>query len=140
MLERRWGMTRTDIEVVATNWSTGKFHYTRRMFMKRVTEKDLQQEVARQGEVLDKIIDTYVVGDAQGNSFLSKQEIERLLDNHFIRVENLLKTYDNQPKKPSLYEELREDFKTLSEDFKESVTPETANLKRKATQLLNSNM
>lgn len=112
-------------------FSNIQFKQEKEGFIMEDMTKQLQTEVLQHGEELNVIIDNHVTGDKNENSFLTKKEVEHMLNNHFIRVENLLKSYDNQPERSDPYEEIRKEMKALGEDFSKNITDSIAAVKEK---------
>lgn len=75
---------------------------------------NLQQEVEKHGEELLDVIDKHVIQDEEGRSYISSDELEGLLKNHFIQVEDLLKSHTE----PSYLSKLTDKVKSTPEKLR----------------------
>lgn len=117
-------------------------------YQKRKLERDaftdsLENEMAKHGTELMQTIDEYVV-DENEKAYLSKQELEQMLSNHFMRIEesmaSLLKSNEPQQNKNSFSNylvELKKKLKDHSQHFKESVIERTVAAKQKMNDNVN---
>lgn len=108
--------------------------YLKRKNAQKVVTEEIKRELDHHSDELVTVIDTHVQGDEQGKSYLTGKEVENLLNNHFIRIENLLKSYEKQPKKASLpehYRDLKQNLMDFSNDFKNSIVERTTTSKEK---------
>lgn len=97
-------------------------------------KRDLKELVVEHEAKLIEIIDTFVEADEEERSYVSKKEVENMLENHFIRIENLFKAHTNQSKAVVLtdqYDEIRKNLKSLSDDFVRDITDGIASAKEK---------
>ncbi|MEC1177281.1 hypothetical protein P9B03_02190 [Metasolibacillus meyeri] len=91
-----------------------------------ISEKELQlkEELQRHGEELTQIIETYVVGNQQGQAYLTKDDAEQMLDAHFTRITDYIQEHFGQPKKQSFaerFDTFKSDLKGFANGFKESL-------------------
>ena len=95
---------------------------------------ELQSVMDQHGEDLQTVISNTVSQNENEKSFVSKEEIENLLENHFKRVEELVDSYSQQSQKgisiSDLYEELQEKLKEMLNDFSTKVKERFAEAKQ----------
>lgn len=74
---------------------------------------------------LHNTIDRHIVGNKEGKSYISKNEVERMLDQHFKKVESLVERYDSKTKSrlsfSDSFNELKESMKKAATKFKETL-------------------
>lgn len=122
--------------------------YQKRIYGRETLTDNLEDEMAKHGSELMQTIETYVVGDEKEKAFLSKQELEQMLNDHFTRIEDsmasLLKSNELQNKKSfgHYLVEMKKQLKDQSQHFKNSIIERTAVTKQKmkdnANGLLNN--
>jgi len=96
---------------------TGPIHNDYREFVLRAFkehEKDLHNT-----------IDRHIVGTKEGKSYISKDEVREMLEEHFEKVDNLLGEYDANTKSgfslSESFNDLKENMKKVATEFKESL-------------------
>lgn len=96
---------------------TGTIHNDYREFILRAFkehEKDLHNT-----------IDRHVVGTKEGRSYISKDEVKEMLEEHFEKVEGLWVEYNDKTKSgfslAESFNDLRENMKKVATEFKESL-------------------
>ncbi|MEY9978764.1 hypothetical protein [Lysinibacillus sp. RC79] len=118
--------------------------YQKRKFGKDAFTDSLENEMAKHGTELMQTIEQYAVGDENEKAFLSKQEFEQMLNNHFMRIEDsmasLLKSNESQQNKNSFSDyliEMKKQLKDHSQHFKGSVIERTVAAKQKMNDNVN---
>lgn len=87
-------------------------------------EQQLKEELQRHGEELTQIIETYVVGNQQGQAYLTKDDAEQMLDAHFTRITDYIQDHFGQPKKQAFaerFDAFKSDLKGFANGFKENL-------------------
>lgn len=96
-------------------------------------EQQLKEELQRHGEELTQIIETYVVGNQQGQAYLTKDDAEQMLDAHFTRITDYIQDHFGQPKKQSFaerFDAFKSDLKGFANGFKESLVNRSTKAKK----------
>lgn len=102
----------------------------------------LQKFVAEHGEELKKVIDEKLQGDNKGISYVSREEVEKMLDDHFGKMEKLFTTLVQQqrplPLKEKLNnwtEQLKDRLDTKMEMIKQGISGARQNFTEKVTDV-----
>ncbi|WP_342558987.1 hypothetical protein [Metasolibacillus sp. FSL K6-0083] len=100
--------------------------FTYRGVMPNEKEMALQQVIERYSKEILQTVETYVSGDKQGSAYLTKNEMGHMLHNHFIRIENHLEQYFEQPVPKVTFAER---FETFKNDLKQSLVERSTKTK-----------
>ncbi|KYG92025.1 hypothetical protein A0U40_03540 [[Bacillus] sp. KCTC 13219] len=107
--------------------------FTYRGVMPNEKEMALQQVIERYSKEILQTVETYVSSDKQGSTYLTKNEMEHMLHNHFIRIENRLEQYFEQPAPKVTFAERFETFKNdlqqFAKDLKQSLVERSTKTK-----------
>ena len=108
--------------------------YQKRKHAKDAFTNDLQNEIEKHGADLLNVVETQVVGDENDQSFLTKKEVEHLINDQFNRIEHMLHSLDRQSKKRTFADyrdEMRNLLKECHQHFKSSIIEHTLTSKQK---------
>ncbi|MGG3801198.1 LPD25 domain-containing protein [Metabacillus fastidiosus] len=94
--------------------------------------KDMLQ---KHGQELQEAIEQNLEGDQQGNSYISKNELEDMLQKHFNRVEEMMKNYQPKEEKKSISERLQERYEHYQEKLNDYGQGFTKSLKKRVTSV-----
>ncbi|GEM_PF-6134505 len=94
---------------------------------------ELEKMVEEHRQEVQKSVNEHLQGDENG-SYISKEEVQHMLDNHFKRVENLIGYYSEQQQKgmsiSDVYNQLQERLKNLIKEFTESIKQRVSEAKK----------
>jgi len=97
---------------------------------------ELQKMIEEHGQEVQNSVNEHLQGDENG-SYISKEEIQNMLDNHFKRVEKLMGYYSEQQQKgmsiSDVYNQLQEKLKNLIKEFTDSLRQRVSEAKKNLT-------
>lgn len=99
-----------------------------------MNRKVLDEAIEVHGEELVNVINQELEGNKNGQSLLTQQQVENMLNEHFQKVEKLLESnQDNKQSFPDFLGDMREQLKEMLENFKDALIQKVQESKNNLT-------